>query len=44
MPCESAHISVVDCISTRIQTRECVSLGLSAFMIDMNQVGVIHCI
>ncbi|XP_066299080.1 mutS protein homolog 5-like [Branchiostoma lanceolatum] len=40
VPAESATIGVVDRIFTRIHTRESVSVGLSTFMIDLNQVSV----
>ena len=38
VPAESAVIGVVDQIFTRIRTMESVSVGLSTFMIDLNQV------
>ena len=38
VPAEKAVIGVVDGIYTRIRTTESVSIGMSAFMIDLNQV------
>lgn len=38
VPADSAEIGLVDGIYTRIQTLESVSIGLSTFMIDLNQV------
>ncbi|KAI8509953.1 mutS protein [Branchiostoma belcheri] len=38
VPAESATVGLVDRIFTRIHTRESVSVGLSTFMIDLNQV------
>ena len=38
VPAEGARIGMVDQIFTRIQTRESISLALSTFMIDLNQV------
>ena len=38
MPAEAAKIGLMDGIFTRIQTRESVSVGQSAFLIDLNQV------
>ena len=38
MPAEGAMIGLMDNIFTRIHTRESVSLPLSTFMIDLNQV------
>ncbi|XP_035698854.1 mutS protein homolog 5-like [Branchiostoma floridae] len=40
VPAESATIGLVDRIFTRIHTRESVSVGLSTFMIDLNQVSL----
>nr|XP_006811330.1 PREDICTED: mutS protein homolog 5-like [Saccoglossus kowalevskii] len=40
VPAESASIGIIDRIFTRIHTRESVSVGLSTFMIDLNQVSV----
>ena len=40
VPAESAKIGVMDSIFTRIHTRETVSVPLSTFMIDLNQVCV----
>ena len=40
MPAESATIGLTDRIFTRIHTRETVSVGLSTFMIDLNQVSI----
>ncbi|XP_078354214.1 mutS protein homolog 5-like isoform X2 [Oculina patagonica] len=39
VPAESATIGITDRIFTRIHTRETVSVGLSTFMIDLNQVA-----
>lgn len=39
VPAESATVGITDRIFTRIHTRETVSVGLSTFMIDLNQVG-----
>ncbi|KAM4696206.1 mutS protein homolog 5 [Rhinophrynus dorsalis] len=39
VPASRAEIGPIDGIFTRIQTRESVSLGLSTFMIDLNQVA-----
>ncbi|XP_071074502.1 mutS protein homolog 5 isoform X1 [Dasypus novemcinctus] len=39
VPAEEAEIGAVDAIFTRIQSCESVSLGLSTFMIDLNQVA-----
>ena len=38
VPAEAATIGMVDQIFTRIHTRETVSVALSTFMIDLNQV------
>ena len=38
VPAESAKMSIKDGIFTRIHTRETVSVPLSSFMIDLNQV------
>lgn len=38
VPAEEAEIGVVDAIFTRIHSCESISLGLSTFMIDLNQV------
>ncbi|XP_078658061.1 mutS protein homolog 5-like isoform X1 [Branchiostoma floridae x Branchiostoma belcheri] len=40
VPAESAVVGLVDRIFTRIHTRESVSVGLSTFMIDLNQVSL----
>ena len=40
VPAELAKIGVLDSIFTRIHTRETVSVPLSTFMIDLNQVCV----
>lgn len=40
VPTESATIGLTDRIFTRIHTRETVSVGLSTFMIDLNQVSI----
>lgn len=39
VPAESATIGTTDRMFTRIHTRETVSVGLSTFMIDLNQVN-----
>lgn len=39
VPAEEAEISLVDGIFTRMQSRESVSVGLSTFMIDLNQMA-----
>ncbi|XP_073405082.1 mutS protein homolog 5 [Dendrobates tinctorius] len=39
VPASYAEIGPIDGIFTRLQTRESVSLGLSTFMIDLNQVA-----
>ncbi|EGD76018.1 hypothetical protein PTSG_11634 [Salpingoeca rosetta] len=39
VPAESAVIGIVDRLFTRIQTRESVSLDMSTFLIDTNQVA-----
>ncbi|XP_064626771.1 mutS protein homolog 5-like [Lineus longissimus] len=39
VPAESAKIGLIDQIFTRIRTMESVSVGLSTFMIDLNQVS-----
>ncbi|XP_028835128.1 mutS protein homolog 5 [Denticeps clupeoides] len=38
VPAKEAQICLVDCIFTRMQSRESVSVGLSTFMIDLNQM------
>ena len=38
IPAESAMISIKDAIYTRIHSQESVSVPLSTFMIDLNQV------
>lgn len=38
VPAESAEFGIVDRIFTRIQSRETATAGLSAFMMDLNQV------
>nr|XP_015805973.2 mutS protein homolog 5 isoform X1 [Nothobranchius furzeri]XP_054597170.1 mutS protein homolog 5 isoform X1 [Nothobranchius furzeri] len=40
VPAKEAEIGLVDGIFTRMQSRESVSLGLSTFMIDLNQMAV----
>lgn len=40
VPASYAEIGSIDGIFTRLQTRESVSLGLSTFMIDLNQVWI----
>ncbi|XP_051043292.1 mutS protein homolog 5 isoform X2 [Phodopus roborovskii] len=39
VPAEEAEIGVIDAIFTRIHSCESISLGLSSFMIDLNQVA-----
>ncbi|KAM8734174.1 mutS protein homolog 5 [Acanthopagrus schlegelii] len=39
VPAKEAEISLVDGIFTRMQSRESVSVGLSTFMIDLNQMA-----
>ncbi|XP_053769719.1 mutS protein homolog 5 isoform X2 [Desmodus rotundus] len=39
VPAEEAEIGAVDAIFTRIRSCESISLGLSTFMIDLNQVA-----
>ncbi|KFV69572.1 MutS protein 5, partial [Dryobates pubescens] len=39
VPAAEAEVGVVDAIYTRIHSRESVSVGLSTFMIDLNQVA-----
>lgn len=39
VPAESASITLIDHIFTRIHTVESVSIGLSTFMIDINQMS-----
>ena len=38
VPAEKARLGIVDAIHTRIQSRETVSVSLSTFMLDLNQV------
>ena len=40
VPAETAVIGITDRIFSRIHTRESVSVNLSTFMIDLNQVPV----
>ena len=40
VPAQSARIGLLDSIFTRIHTRDTVSVPLSTFMIDLNQVCV----
>lgn len=40
VPADSAKIGLTDAIYTRIQTIDSVSVGLSTFMIDLNQVSL----
>lgn len=42
VPAKEAEVGLVDGIYTRMQSRESVSVGLSTFMIDLNQVRVSH--
>lgn len=42
VPAKEAEIGLVDGIYTRMQSRESVSVGLSTFMIDLNQVQAPH--
>ena len=39
VPAEEAHIGLTDAIYTRVRTQESVSVGLSTFMIDLNQAS-----
>ncbi|XP_052239261.1 mutS protein homolog 5-like isoform X3 [Dreissena polymorpha] len=39
VPAEEAHIGLVDRIYTRVRSLESVSVGLSTFMIDINQMS-----
>ena len=39
VPAESASIGPIERIFTRIQSLDSVSVGLSTFMIDINQVS-----
>lgn len=39
VPADSATVGITDRIFTRIHTRETVSVGLSTFMIDLNQAS-----
>lgn len=39
VPAKEAEIGLVDAIFTRMQSWESVSVGLSTFMIDLNQVN-----
>jgi DNA mismatch repair protein MSH5 len=38
VPAERARLGLMDSIHTRIQSRETVSVALSTFMLDLNQV------
>ncbi|GAB6032235.1 MutS protein msh5 [Chamberlinius hualienensis] len=40
VPAEEAVIGVVDAIFTRMYTSESVSIGLSSFMVDVNQISL----
>lgn len=40
VPAESAIIPIFDAIFTRIQTLESLELGMSAFMVDVNQISL----
>lgn len=40
VPAERARLGLVDAIFTRIQSRETVSVALSTFVLDLNQVSV----
>lgn len=42
VPAKEAEIGLVDGIFTRMHSRESVSVGLSTFMIDLNQVRPSH--
>ena len=42
VPADSAVIGLVDQIFTRIRTMESISVSLSTFMIDLNQVSLDH--
>ncbi|KAJ8377936.1 hypothetical protein AAFF_G00249990 [Aldrovandia affinis] len=39
VPAKEAEIGLIDSIFTRMQSRESVSLGMSTFMIDLNQMA-----
>nr|XP_023658277.1 mutS protein homolog 5 [Paramormyrops kingsleyae] len=39
VPAKEAEVGLVDCIFTRMQSRESVSVGMSTFMIDLNQMA-----
>ena len=41
VPAEAATIGIVDQIFTRIHTRETISVAMSTFMIDLNQVSIV---
>ena len=41
VPAEGATIGIVDQIFTRIHTRETISVAMSTFMIDLNQVFMV---
>lgn len=42
VPAQSASVGLVDAIYSRIHTLESISIGLSTFMVDLNQVSDIH--
>lgn len=42
VPAKEAEIGMVDGIFTRMQSRESISVGLSTFMIDLNQVRLTY--
>ena len=44
VPAEGAKIGLMDSLFTRLRTRESISLALSTFMIDMNQVRSSVCL
>ena len=42
VPAEEAHVGLTDAIYTRVRTQESVSVGLSTFMIDLNQARLLQ--
>lgn len=43
VPAEKARLGLIDRIYTRIRSLESVSVGLSTFMLDINQVNIHMC-
>ena len=41
VPASEATVPILDSIFTRIQTVESVAIGVSSFLCDVNQVGVL---